>query len=145
MQQRIWLIQLPYLPDLTPALDVSMMALCVAKLGELHHDDALIYESLKLYRRALCQLQLALWDPDLMLSDQTLTACIALGMYEMSQCPNRTNHGYISHTLGCQRLVQLRGPEAHVDGLGHAVFVHFRISGVSIPRTKASGTRLNTP
>ncbi|OCT54613.1 C6 zinc finger domain-containing protein [Cladophialophora carrionii] len=130
MQQRIWLIQIPGLPHITPALEISMMALCLAKLGDLHHDEGLRYESLKLYRRALHVLQLALWDPALMLDDQTLTACVALGMYEMSQCPNRSKHGYVSHTLGCRRLVQLRGPEAHADGLGHAVFVHFRIQEI---------------
>ncbi|OAL19704.1 hypothetical protein AYO22_09510 [Fonsecaea multimorphosa] len=106
------------------------MALAVAKLGEVYHDDGLIHESLKLYREALHEVQLALWDRDMMLHDQTLTACVALGMYEMSQCPNQSKHGYISHTLGCQKLIQLRGPEAHMDGLGHSVFVHFRIQGI---------------
>ncbi|KIW26630.1 uncharacterized protein PV07_06449 [Cladophialophora immunda] len=130
MQQRVWLIQIPKLPDLTPALEVSMMALAVAKLGEVYSDEGLIHESLKLYREALHEVQLALWDRDLMLHDQTLTACVALGMYEMSQCPNQSKHGYISHTLGCQKLIQLRGAEAHMDGLGHSVFVHFRIQGI---------------
>ncbi|KAJ9612614.1 hypothetical protein H2200_004211 [Cladophialophora chaetospira] len=106
------------------------MALCVAKIGDLCGDEGLTYESLKLYQRSLRQLQLALWDPELMLDDQTLTACLALGMYEMSQCPNRSKQGYVSHTLGCRRLVELRGPEAHMDGLGHAVFIHFRVQGI---------------
>ncbi|KIW71718.1 hypothetical protein PV04_03853 [Phialophora macrospora] len=130
MQQRIWLIQIPGLPYITSALEVSMMALCLAKLGDLHRDEGFAYESLKLYRRALHELQLALWDPALMLDDQTLTACVALGMYEMSQCPNRSKHGYVSHTLGCRRLIQIRGPDAHVDGLGHAVFAHFRVQEI---------------
>ncbi|OQV07409.1 Fungal Zn2-Cys6 binuclear cluster domain-containing protein [Cladophialophora immunda] len=80
MQQRVWLIQIPKLPDLTPALEVSMMALAVAKLGEVYSDEGLIHESLKLYREALHEVQLALWDRDLMLHDQTLTACVALGI-----------------------------------------------------------------
>lgn len=138
LEHRLWLVQIPALPQLTKALDAAMMALCVAKLGEVHNDETLIYESLKLYRRGLNQLQLALWDPNLMLHDQTLTACIALGMYEMSQCPNKSKHGYVSHNLGCQRLVQLRGPEAHIEGLGHAVFVHFRIQAVSTIVTRLS-------
>jgi hypothetical protein len=144
MQQRIWLIQIPGLLHTTPALEVSMMALCLAKLGDLHHDEGLTYESLKLYRRALHELQLALWDPALMLDDQTLTACVALGMYEMSQCPNRSKNGYVSHTLGCRRLVQIRGPEAHMDGLGHAVFIHFRIQEVRIPGHDFSNDSLTT-
>ncbi|KAH0847032.1 C6 zinc finger domain protein [Fonsecaea pedrosoi] len=130
MQQRVWLIQVPRLPDLTPALEISMMALAVAKLGEVYRDEGLVHESLKLYREALREVQIALWDRNLMLHDQTLAACVALGMYEMSQCPNQSKHGYISHTLGCQKLIQLRGAEAHTDGLGHSIFVHFRIQGI---------------
>lgn len=145
MQQRVWLIQIPGLPHLTPALESSMMALCLSKLGDVHNDPTLVHESLKLYQRSLHQLQLALWEPELMLDDQTLTACLALGMYEMSQCPNRTKHGYISHTLGCRRLVQLRGPEAHVDGLGHAIFVHFRIQGASSHAYALSNHELMRP
>ena len=90
MQQRVWLIQVPTLSHLTPTLEYAMTALCLAKLGELHNEKSLIHESLRIYRRALHQLQLALYDPDLMLHDQTLTTCAALGMYEMSQCPNES-------------------------------------------------------
>ncbi|KIW98379.1 uncharacterized protein Z519_00039 [Cladophialophora bantiana CBS 173.52] len=114
MQQRVWLIQIPTLPDLVPALEVSMMALALAKLGEVYRDEGLTHESLNLYREALHQVQLALWDPGLMLHDQTLAACVALGI----------------HTLGCQKLIQLRGVEAHMDGLGHSIFVHFRVQGI---------------
>lgn len=130
MQQRIWLLNLPSLPQMTAALEVSIMALCFAKLGELHGDQNMTHESLKLYRRGLHQLQLALWDPDLMFHDQTLAACCALSMYEMSQCPNASKDGYLSHVTGCGKLIQLRGPEAHTEGLAHSLFVHFRIQGV---------------
>lgn len=133
MQRRIWLLRLPNLPYLTTALEVSIMAISLAKLGEVHQDKALIHESLKLYHRGLIQLQKALWDPDLMFHDQTLAACVALCMYELSQCPDGSISGYISHTLGCERLIQLRGPEAHADGLGHSIFLHYRVQGVSDP------------
>ena len=78
MQQRLRLIQVPTLLHLTRALEASMVASSLAKLGELHYDWTLMYERLKVYRRALHQLQLALWDPELVPDDQNLTACIAL-------------------------------------------------------------------
>lgn len=115
------------------------MALALAKLGDLYHDPALTHESLKLYNHGLRQLQKALWDPDLMFHDHTLTSCIALATYEMSQCPNQSKDAYISHTSGCAKLVQLRGPEAHMDGLAHHVFIHFRTQGVRTRRRYREG------
>lgn len=127
----MWLLRLPELPYMTSALEFSTMALCLAKLGDVHSDQSLKYESLKLYNHGLRQLQKALWSPDLMLHDQTLAACIALATYEMSQCPNDSKNAYINHTVGCETLVRLRGPEAHAEGLAHQIFVHFRIQGVT--------------
>jgi hypothetical protein len=127
-QHRVWLYQIPEMPRLAPALEYALMAVCVANLGQFNNDEVLIHESLKLYQRGLHQLQLALWDPDLIRHDHTLATCIALGMYEMSQCPDRSKHGYISHIKGCAKLMQERGPEMHKDGLGHSLFVHFRVS-----------------
>ncbi|EXJ80167.1 hypothetical protein A1O1_08309 [Capronia coronata CBS 617.96] len=130
MQRRLWLFQLPIMPHMNLALEVSMMALCVAKLSDVYHDPTLRYESLRLYHRGIHQLQKALWDPKLMYHEQTLAACIALATYEMSQCPNESKQGYVSHTSGCEKLIQLRGPDAHTDGLAHQVFVQFRIQGI---------------
>jgi hypothetical protein len=126
-QQRVWLYQLPAMPRLEPALEYALMAVCVANIGQSNKDEALTHESLKLYQRGLHQLQLALWDPDLIRHDHTLATCIALGMFEMSSCPNRSKHGYISHIEGCTKLMQERGPEMHKDGLGHSLFVYFRV------------------
>jgi hypothetical protein len=129
-RRRMWLLRLPELPQMIPALEFSAMALCLAKLGEVHHDQALTHESLKLYNHGLRQLQTALWDPRLMYDDQTLAACLTLAGYELSQCPNDSKDAYISHTVGCSTLVKVRGPEAHAHGLAHQIFVHFRVQGV---------------
>jgi hypothetical protein len=130
LQHRVWLMHIPALTQLTPALEAAMMALSLARIGGVHDDEALVHQSLRFYHRALNQLQVALRDPGLVLDDQTLTVCMALGMYEMSQCPNQSKEGYLSHVRGAQKLVQLRGPAAHMEGLSHAIFVHFRIQGV---------------
>jgi len=115
---------------MTTALEVAIMAMCLAKLGDVHHDRSLTHESLKLYYRGLHQLQKALWDPDLMYHDQTLAACMAMAGYEMIRCPNESKHGYVSHTTGCERMIKLRGAEAHTDGLAHEIFIHYRVQGV---------------
>ncbi|KAL2428893.1 hypothetical protein ABEF94_009541 [Exophiala dermatitidis] len=115
---------------MSPALEMAAVALCVAKMGEVHNDSVLRHESLELYHRGLLQLQKALWDPEQMYDEQTLAACVALASYELSQCPNNSRHGYIIHTAGCEKLIRLRGPEAHKDGLAHQIFVQYRVQGV---------------
>ncbi|KAK5041857.1 hypothetical protein LTR13_002524 [Exophiala sideris] len=130
---------------MTSALEFSTMAMCLAKLSDVYSDQSLKYESLKLYNHGLHQLQKALWDPDLMLHDQTLAACIALATYEMSQCPGDSKNAYISHTRGCETLVRIRGPEAHTEGLGHQMFVHFRIQGLLYALDQKARTFLSEP
>jgi len=108
-----------------------MLAISTAKLGRANDDSVLVRESLNLYAQGLVELQKALWDPELMYRDETLGACMALAMYEMIECPAATRFGYLSHHNGCTRLVQLRGPQAHVSGLGHQIFRSFRTQAVS--------------
>jgi hypothetical protein len=112
------------------------MAMCLGKLGDFGNDRTLSHESLKLYHRGLHELQRALSDPNQMYDDQTLASSIALASYELSQCPTDSMDAYLSHTSGCAKLIQLRGPEAHTQGLGHQVFVHYRAQGVSMFGTR---------
>ncbi|KAF5576385.1 C6 zinc finger domain-containing protein [Fusarium pseudocircinatum] len=84
-------------------------------------------QSLKLYTRGLCNLQKAIDDPKLRLNDQTLVACVLLGMFEFSECPGRTVSAYMRHYQGAMALLQLRGPEQHIGGLAHDVFQVLRM------------------
>lgn len=126
-----WLALIPELASPTEALETSTLALATSKLGRLNNDPILIRESLRLYTFALRQLQKALWNPGLMYRDETLAACMALAMYEMMECPSGDKSGYMSHCNGLNTLVRLRGPNAHVEGLGHRVFLAFRVHAVS--------------
>lgn len=131
VDEKPWLLLLPDLPVPTAALETSTLAIATAKLGRLNHDEVLVKESLRLYTKGLRELQLALWNPELMHKDETLAACMVLGMYELVECPAGDKTGYISHYNGCDRLVELRGPDAHREGLGHQLFLTFRVQGVS--------------
>lgn len=136
------------LPEMTTALEASVLAMSTAKVGRLNNDPVLVKASLHSYVEGLGELQKALWDPKLMYRDETLAACMALWMYEVIECPSETLSGWISHFGGCQRLVQLRGPEAHSSALGHQVFLAFRTTAVSpfclssLPQTRQLTTTL---
>lgn len=130
-KDRSWLALLPDLTTPTKALELSVMAFCMARLGRESNDLVLVRESQGLYTRGLCEMQRALWDPQQMYSDETLGACMALAMYEVVECPAANRRAYASHQDGCAKLVQLRGAEAHKTGLGHQLFLAFRKQSVS--------------
>ena len=126
-----WLMLITELPEVPEALEASIIAMTSARIGRLNDDPTLVKASLKSYVQGLWELQKALWDPDLMYRDETLAACMALWIYEVMECPDETATGWISHFDGCQRLIKLRGAEAHATGLGHEVFVGYRTTAVS--------------
>jgi hypothetical protein len=122
-----WLAMLPFLPDLTTALETSVLAICTATLGRKNNNPVLVRESLKFYIQGLWELQRALWDPKLMYRDETLAACMMLIFYEVSECPDKTIAGWLSHMSGCAKLFELRGPDAYDSELGHQLFLSFRL------------------
>jgi Fungal specific transcription factor domain len=125
-----WFMSLLDLPTPTRALETSTLAVCAAKLGRLNNDQNLVAESLGLYTLGLRELQRALWDRNAMYSDETLGACMALATYELIECPGGDKLGFASHHTGCSTLVQSRGANAHVSGLGHQIFLIYRFHGV---------------
>ena len=127
-----WPFQIAELPEHPPALATAILAISLHKLGRLNRDEYLVHDSLEYYTQSLWELQKALWDPKQMYRDETLAACRILGLYELVECPGGTRGGYISHQDGASRLVQLRGPEAHVDGLAHSLFRSFRAGDIML-------------
>lgn len=127
-----WTGIIPQIASPGQPLQSAALSLAVAKLGRDMSDDHITRQSLKLYVNGLHQVQAALFDTERMRSDETLAACMLLTMYEVIECPSKARSGYLSHQNGCGRLVQLRGPEAHQEGLGHSLFLHFRYMAVSL-------------
>jgi hypothetical protein len=127
-----WIVLVTELPESTRALETSVLAMSAAKVGRLNDDPVLLKASLGSYVQGLRELQRALRDPKLMYRDETLAACMALWMYEVLECPEGRVRGWISHFGGCERLVQLRGAEAHSSLLGHQVFLGYRTTAVSL-------------
>ncbi|KAK0118358.1 hypothetical protein ONS95_012646 [Cadophora gregata] len=126
-----WLALLPSHPTYTTALEASILAVCTAKLGRTHNDQALVKESLKFYVQGLWELQRALWDEKLMYRDETVAACMCLLIYEVAECPDQSIKGWVGHLKGCARLFQLRGPKMYRSEMAHRLFLTFRQIEVS--------------
>ena len=98
--------------------------------GRQDGNSTMIDASHQLYLRGLVTTQQALMDEKTALADSTLAACHALGLYEALECPDKSTTAYMWHRAACCRLVRLRGPRAHCEGLGHDLFVNVRIFAV---------------
>jgi hypothetical protein len=137
-----WLLIIPSLPDITPALETSLLAVTLAKLGRRCHDSVLVHESLQFYTQALWELQKALWDPKLMYRDETLAACMLLTAYEVTECPTQTVYAWANHMKGCARLVELRGPKSYSSDFSSGLFLTWRLGEVCRPLLKSRYTDL---
>ena len=129
-QHRHWLFQLNDLTSLSPALENSVLAVTVARLGRRQNQLQLARESLSLYARGLGELQRAIDDPVTRYDAQTVAACVSLIMYEFMECPGRAVAGYMNHYSGAMRILELRGAMAHDSGLAHGVLQVLRIHAV---------------
>lgn len=115
------------LPQEDTSLSDAFSALSISGAARGNNDTRLINESTRLYGKALKELQLALYDPAKMRSDQTLMACMLLGLYEMLQEPSTTSPRWLAHAQGAARLIQLRGPALHRDWDAHHSFLASRV------------------
>lgn len=125
-----WLQCVPGMVGSAPALEAALMALSTAQLGRAHDCMELVHESRRLYCVSLRELGKALKDKNRVYKDDTLAACVALALYEVVECPAESDKGLVTHSDGCMRLIEARGPEAHTGDVGHLLFQSCRYSSV---------------
>ncbi|KAK2812117.1 hypothetical protein FQN49_008399, partial [Arthroderma sp. PD_2] len=142
---RPWTYFLPQLPTKSRALESASVAVAAAALGRKHGIRDLSREGLKYYTRALRHLQEALWDKDLVLEDETLTACMAVGMFEVIECANLGRSAFESHVKGLMALVRARGTKRHTSGPGYALFLAMRCAGIMMAIRNKTPNFLSEP
>lgn len=108
------------------------LACYTAWMGRQNDDPCLVEASRRLYVQGLREVQQSVNDPEKVLLDETLSACIGLIIYEALECPDRSYSAYHKHIDGCSALIKLRGIDAHIDGAGHDLFRGFRYIAVRI-------------
>jgi hypothetical protein len=133
IKQPHWLLQIQETLILTSALESSVLAVCLAKLGRKYDDKTLVHEALSMYTRGLSQLRQALRNPKARCHDETLATCLALMQFESTECPARSVESCMAHYQGAMNLLLLRSPEAYASGLAHCLYQQLRIASVSTP------------
>lgn len=154
-----WLLQLQGRPSTLPALQTSIAAFASAQIGRDHNDARLVAQSMELYLKSLEHLRKAIASPATRLSDDALAACLALGIYELTEKPmppsyhprseaqrqEQPNGGtaYSKHMTGAMMLFKLRGPDANKTPLAHSLFLGLRRQVIITTLIKHSDTFLS--
>lgn len=112
-----------------------MSACAYTTLGRVNEDEGMVQRGTQLYARALAETNRALRDPVRVTSDETLACCRVLGLFEhlRKDTANRISSqggDWQSHVEGSCRIVEVRGPERHVNDHGHALFEDLRLNAV---------------
>lgn len=128
---RNWLLEVKDAPTPTPALEYSILSICLAGIGRNARNEALIREGLSMYTKGLSQLRQTLRNPKARSDDETLAACVALIMFESTECPAQSIESCMAHYRGAMNLLLLRPPEAYASGMAHCMLEQLRILSVS--------------
>lgn len=104
--------------------DWAIRSLTTIYTGSLYNDPRYLDAGRELYLRSLRGLANLLNDVSTAKSDEALSAAIALTVFEMHACT--TPDGWIHHTSGIRALMRLRGPLAHLQGFGCALYIAIR-------------------
>lgn len=122
-----WLAVVPELARIDPHLRNVATAFCLAQLGHQMNSQALMKSSLDSYIEGLSQIRKSLYDPACVNNDQLMASCLLCAMYEVLM----GSDDWDRHCNGCGTLMEARGTSKAVWGLGHSMFVAFRLMGVS--------------
>ncbi|KAI9737232.1 MAG: hypothetical protein M1818_005764 [Claussenomyces sp. TS43310] len=106
----LWILDAICLSHPGPALESSFRALSTVRAGRERDNPAIAAQGRLFYGRALRELQVALSNPDLMGSDETLAACKMMALYEFFESTSNSIRGHQSHTYGTARLLRFQRP-----------------------------------
>lgn len=104
--------------------DWAIRSLTTIYTGSLYKDPRYVDAGRELYIRSLRGLSNLLADQSTATSDEALSAAIALTIFEMHACT--TPDGWIHHVSGIREMMRLRGPQAHLQGFGCALYIAIR-------------------
>ncbi|KAH7308839.1 hypothetical protein BKA65DRAFT_543657 [Rhexocercosporidium sp. MPI-PUGE-AT-0058] len=111
----------------------------LAPMGERR---AAIVAALSSYKSSLVEFQEEIRCRNVKKNDAALWTTLFLGLFELMY--DVTGSGWVKHILyGTSRMLQLRGPDAHLTGRGRSFFLTVRIFEISRSLTFSEPTFLN--
>ncbi|KAF3389569.1 Uncharacterized protein F1880_004248 [Penicillium rolfsii] len=106
------------------AFNWGLRSVGALQMGRALQDDRLVHASREMYGRGLYHMARTLNNPAQVTADSTLAAAILLGGYEMANVTGAK--AWMLHSRGISHLYQLRGAQAHADGMGRTLLLSFK-------------------
>lgn len=106
------------------AFDVGLRSTTCSFMGSLQGNQRLLNAGRYLHGKTLLTLAARLNDPNSSRADDVVAAAITLSVYEMFF--GATADAWLHHHAGIVQMMKLRGPGAHVDGFGRAIYIAYR-------------------
>ncbi|KAL2787078.1 hypothetical protein BJX66DRAFT_346397 [Aspergillus keveii] len=110
--------------SMNSCFDWAVRACTAAYLGFLHDDSRYLLASQELYNRALRGLAHLVANEATAKSDEALASAITLAVFEKHNCSSPD--AWLRHATGIRTLMKLRGPKAHFQGFGQAMYIVYR-------------------
>ncbi|KAL4746321.1 hypothetical protein BDW72DRAFT_185138 [Aspergillus terricola var. indicus] len=110
--------------SMNSCFDWAVRVCTSAYLGSLHDDPRYLDASRSLYHRALRGLGNLLSTEKTAKSDEVLASAIVLAVFEKHNCSSPD--AWLRHAAGIRTLMKLRGPKAHLEGFGRAMYIVYR-------------------
>ncbi|KAH8797261.1 hypothetical protein F5884DRAFT_874888 [Xylogone sp. PMI_703] len=124
-----WVGVLPHLvaqsSHRTNALIITLGALSTAIAGTVSKDSSLVARSRSLYGDALRSLHDELYQSRARYGNITLATSMCLALTELML--GTSSRAWSSHTQGVSQLMEIHGPQNYASGIGHQLFLGFRI------------------
>ncbi|CAK7219317.1 hypothetical protein SBRCBS47491_003806 [Sporothrix bragantina] len=117
-----------------PVLHYTLMANCFSAAARHGESRSMAEQSLRAHGRALYELRLALDNPKKARSDGVFSALRLMIVFSMffsdryEEDRRARARGWKEHNAGVLALLRARGPEAHMAGHGHQMFVDCRLA-----------------
>jgi hypothetical protein len=109
-----------------PLIEWGIRALTMWYLAKQHNDTEELAQSRYIYGGVLRYLATLIGDPRWVTSDVTLSAAINLALFEMLDEDEERAGNWIIHSRAIKRLIEIRGPLAHMGGIGRTLLYVFR-------------------
>ncbi|KAL4926406.1 uncharacterized protein BDV17DRAFT_283345 [Aspergillus undulatus] len=110
--------------SMNSCFDWAVRASTAAYLGFLHNDSRYLEASQSLYHKSLRGLANLLANEGTAKSDEALATAITLAVFEKHNCSSPD--AWLRHAAGIRTLMKLRGPKAHLEGFGRAMYIVYR-------------------
>ncbi|KAL2810011.1 hypothetical protein BJX63DRAFT_331223 [Aspergillus granulosus] len=129
--------------SMNSCFDWAVRACTAAYLGALHNDPRYVYASQDLYNRALRGLAHLVANEETAKLDETLASAITLAVFEKHSCSSPD--AWLRHASGIRTLMKLRGPQAHLQGFGRAMYIVYRNFLISAALVEGEACFLEEP